>query len=96
MFNLDQIKGNITTVDRQLLLLIYEQQIETNRMLGLLTNDSKPEQDTPDESIERNTEELESLKRPELMKRMSKLSNSPQGWNRWETEKIRTHLKGVS
>jgi hypothetical protein len=87
MFSLETIKGNITTVDRQLLLMIYEELHEMNCLLGQLVNENKP---VTDEHTD-----LESLKRPELMKRMSKLGNAPQGWNRWETEQIRKHLREV-
>lgn len=96
MFSIEQIKGNLTTVDRQLLLMIYEQQVETNRLLRLTTNENKPEEETPDNPIEQITDDLSALKRQDLMKRMAKLSNTPQGWNRWDTEQIRQHLREVS
>ncbi len=96
MFTLEQIKKNLTTIDRQLLLMIYEEQRETNRLLRLLANESKPDTEIPDEPIERVTDDLSSLKRPALMQRMAKLGNTPQGWNKWDTEKIRQHLKEVS
>lgn len=41
MFTLEQCKSNITSVDRQLLWFLLEEQKETNRILGLLTNGNK-------------------------------------------------------
>lgn len=88
MFTLEQIKGNITTVDRQLLLMNYEAQLETHRLLNILIENKQAE--PAHIEIE---EDLDALKRPELMKRIAKLSNKPQGWNKWETEHMRKHLK---
>src|SRR5690348_14779038 len=98
MYTIEQIKENMHSIDRQLLYMIYEQQTETNRLLRLLTNENKQEDDPlpSDEHINAATDDIDSLKRPELMKRIAKLSNKPQGWNKWETEDMRKHLKGAS
>lgn len=51
MFTLEQCKSNITSVDRQLLWFLLEEQKETNRLLGLLTNVNKQvEQTLPDDN----------------------------------------------
>lgn len=96
MYSINQIKENITTIDRQLLFMIYEEQKETNRLLSILANENNQSDIAPVTHIEGSESDLDTLKRPELMKRFAKLSNKPQGWNKWDTEVIRNHLKGAS
>lgn len=89
-YSRDEIEKNLNSIDRQLLLMIYDEMKEMNHLLRQLTNENKQVDPEP-EPIN-----LDELKRPELMKRMARLQNKPQGWNKWETEDIRKHLKGVS
>lgn len=97
MYTLEQIKENIHSIDRQLSLMIYEQLVENNRLLRIVTNDNNDDgTKLSPELIKGSTDDIDSLKRPELMKRIAKLSNKPQGWNKWETEDMRKHLKGAS
>lgn len=97
MHSLEQIKANVNTIDRQLLLMIYEQQVETNRLLALLINEnSGTKQEPSDDHTHTSQDAIESLKRPELMKLIAKLPNKPMGFQKWGTEQMRDHLKGVS
>ncbi|MNI30716.1 hypothetical protein D3C73_845700 [compost metagenome] len=94
MYSLELIESNLTTMDRQLLYMIYKEQKETNELLRSLVNVNKQDDTGPDTHI--STVELDDIKRPELMKRIARLSNKPQGWNKWETEEMRNFLKGAS
>lgn len=95
MFSIEQIRANCHTVDRQLLLMIYEEHCETNRLLRVKANEKEQEGHLPsDDDISTAQVDLDSLKRPELMKLMSKLSDKPQGWNKWETDDMRRYLRG--
>lgn len=97
MYSLDQIKANVNTIDRQLALMQYEQQVETNRLLTLLINENNGTKHEPsDDHTDATEDTIESLKRPELMKLMAKLPNKPMGFQKWGTEQMRDHLKGVS
>lgn len=84
---LEQLVQQISKTDQQLMYYLILEQQETNRLLRQMIEN---EQDTPD------TIDFDELKRPELMKRIAKLSNKPQGWNKWETEQMRDYLKGAS
>lgn len=85
MFTEDQLRGNINTVDRQLLYDIRELIREQNGLLkAIVSSENKPE-----------TVDINNLKRPELMKLMSR-KNPPQGWNKWGNDEIIQYLKGVS
>lgn len=97
MYSLEQIKANVTTIDRQLALMQYEQQIETNRLLALLINENSGiKQEPSDDHTHDPQGAIESLKRPDLMKLMAKLPDKPMGFHKWGTEQMRDHLKGVS
>lgn len=82
---LDQVAQQISRTDQQLQYYLILEQQETNRLLRQML-DMKPDN---------QPNEIDELKRPDLMKRMAKLENKPQGWNTWGTERIRTHLKEV-
>ncbi|OXM83967.1 hypothetical protein [Paenibacillus rigui] len=38
--------------------------------------------------------DIDSLKRPDLMKLMAQRDDAPQGWNKWGTEEMRKFIKG--
>jgi hypothetical protein len=95
MYSMEQIKSNLN-IDRQLQVMIYEQLVIQNDLLRTLFNGNNQVNSTPVIDINDSQEDIDSLKRPELMKRIAKLSNKPQGWNKWETEDMRKHLKGAS
>jgi LPS sulfotransferase NodH len=81
---LEQVAMQISRTDQQLQYYLIMEQQETNRLLRQLLNSTKQE--------DGNAE----IKRPELMKRMAKLRDKPQGWNKWSNEQIVEHLKGAS
>ncbi len=88
LYPLEQIKDQISKTDQQLMYHMITQQMETNRLLTqLIANNATTE---TAEAVN-----IESLKRPDLMKHMSKLK-APQGWNKWNNEKMINFLKGVS
>jgi hypothetical protein len=95
-YSREEIAKNLNSIDRQLLLMIYDELCEQNRLLRHITNENDRDTQIPDEHKETSTNDLDALKRPELLKRMATLSNNPQGWHKWGTEDIRKHLKGVS
>lgn len=78
---LDQVVQQISRTDQQLQYYLILEQQETNRLLRQLLGDKQ------------ETNELDELKRPELMKRLAKLENKPQGFNKWGTEEMRQYLK---
>lgn len=82
---LEQVVQQISRTDQQLQYYLILEQQETNRLLRQLLGVNTEE-----------TSEIDELKRPELMKRMSQLENKPQGFNKWGTEEMRTYLKEVS
>lgn len=82
---LEQVVQQISRTDQQLQYYLILEQQETNRLLRQLLGEKTEE-----------TSEIDELKRPELMKRMAKLENKPQGWNKWDTEEIRKHLREAS
>lgn len=63
--------------------VMYMEQVRTNELLEKLIGLVSPKQDQEPE-----------LKRQDLMKEIAKLENKPQGWNKWETEKMREYLRG--
>ncbi|MDQ0062384.1 hypothetical protein [Paenibacillus harenae] len=81
---LDQVERNLVKTEHHLMFHLILEQQETNRLLREISESSK------------GVETREEIKRPELMKRMAKLANKPQGWNKWSNEEIIEHLKGVS
>lgn len=83
---LEQVASQISRTDQQLLYHLIMEQQETNRLLRQVVENKSAEV----------TEAVESLKRPELMKRIAKLENKPQGWNTWGTEQMRRYLKEAS
>lgn len=78
---LDQIEKNLIKTEHHLMYHLIKEQQETNRLLR---------------EMSKGVETREEIKRPELMKRMAKLSDKPPGWNKWSNEEIIEHLKGVS
>lgn len=88
IYPLDQLVQQISRTEHQLMYYMILEQQETNRLLKQMIENK---QEIPDQ-----IDTIEELKRPELMKRFAKLSNKPQGWNRWETEQMRDYLKGAS
>lgn len=78
---LEQVMQQISRTDQQLQYYLIIEQQETNRLLRQL--------------IGENSNQPLSEKRPELMRRMAKLKDKPQGWNKWSNEQIIDHLKGV-
>jgi len=84
IYPLDQIASQVSRVDQQLLYHLILEQQETNRLLRSLA------------AKEQGPMSIDELKRPELMKRMAKLSNKPKGWNSMTNEEIIEHLKGES
>ena len=83
---LEQVAAQISRTDQQLQYHLILEQQETNRLLRELLNRREPElKETA----------VEEVKRPELMRRMAKLKDKPQGWNKWSNEQIQAHLKGV-
>lgn len=88
IYPLEQVVQQISRTEHQLMYYMILEQQETNRLLRQMIENK---QETPEQ-----IETLEVLKRPELMKRIAKLSNKPQGWNKWETEQMRDYLKGAS
>lgn len=90
IYPLEQVAQQISKTEHQLLYHLITEQQETNRLLRQIIENN---QGIP-ETIQTN--DITELKRPELMKRMAKLVNKPQGWNSWGTEQIRDFLKGAS
>lgn len=81
---LEQLEKNLIKVEHHLTYHLIMEQQETNRLLREMSQASK------------GVEAREEIKRPELMKRMAKLTNKPQGWNKWSNEEIIEFLKGVA
>lgn len=84
---LDQLTSHLSRPDQSLMYHMILQQMETNRLLSLFI---------PPQPEKKEAENIDDLKRQELMKKIAKLDNKPQGWNRWDTEAMRKHLKGAS
>lgn len=84
---LEQVALQISRTDQQLQYYLILEQQETNRLLRMMMENKQESPETID---------IETIKRPELMKQFAKLSNKPQGWNKWETEQMRDYLKGAS
>lgn len=82
IYPLDQVAQQVNKTDQQLIYHLILEQQETNRLLRKLVEGQADEIDSE-----------ESIKRPELMKRMAKLPNKPQGWNKWSNEEIMQYLK---
>lgn len=80
------VVSQISRTDQQLMYYLILEQKETNRLLKELLGDKESEQ----------ADKIDTMKRQDLMKVFSKLENKPAGWNRWDTEDIRKHLKEVS
>jgi hypothetical protein len=84
---LELLEKQISRTDQQLIYYLILEQQETNRLLRKLAGEESQEQSDGD---------IDSMKRQDLMKRMAQLKDKPAGWNKWETEDIRKHLKGVA
>jgi hypothetical protein len=82
---LDRIEGHLRNPDQSLMYHLVIQQQETNRLLTQLV-EGKPK--------EAEAVNIDELNRQELMKEFAKLPNNPKGWNKWQTEDMRKHLKG--
>lgn len=87
---LDQLVQQFSRTDQQLQYYLIIEQQETNRLLRQLIGEKEPVKTEETENL------LNGLKRPELMKRIAKLENKPQGWNTWGTEEMRKYLKEAS
>jgi hypothetical protein len=97
MHSLEQIKANLTSIDRQLSLMIYEELVEIKCLLQAITNDKERDIPVvPDDHTHAPESAIESLKRPELMKLIAKMKNKPIGFQKWGTKQMREHLKGAS
>lgn len=83
---LELVAQQISRTDQQLMYHLIMEQKETNRLLNELVGQSQGTGEAPETS---------DIKRPELMKRMAKLKDKPQGWIKWSNEQIADHLKGV-
>jgi len=89
IYPIEQIQKNLLSTEHQLLYKLYEAQTKTNRLLTLLVGETKQE-----EAPQAN--DIDHLKRPQLMQLMAKLPNKPQGFHKWDTEVMRKHIKEVS
>lgn len=78
---LEQLEKNLIKTEHHLMYHLVLEQQETNRLLR---------------EMSKGVETREEIKRPELMKRMAKLKDKPQGWNKWSNEEMIEHLRGVS
>lgn len=83
---LEQLSLNLSKVEAALMYHLILEQQETNRLLTQLL-EGKPAEEAA-EAVD-----IDSLKRPELMKLMAK-KEAPQGWNKWSNEEIIAYLKG--
>lgn len=86
LYPIEQLKDQLNKIDQQLLYHLVIQQQETNRLLAQLI---MPKQEA--EAVK-----IDDLNRQELMKHIAKLPNNPKGWNKWQTEEMRRHLKEAS
>lgn len=90
----EQLESQLSRTDQQLQYYMILEQRETNRLLRLLTeNKQETEPIQPEKSA---VIEFDSMKRPELMRKMSSLLGNPSGWQKWSNAKMLEHLKGVS
>lgn len=85
---LNQIEPHLNRPDQYLLYHLVTQQMETNRLLNILIGE-KPVMK------EAEAVNIDNLNRQELMKAIAKIPNNPKGWNKWQTEDMRKHLKEV-
>jgi glutamyl-tRNA reductase len=83
---LSLLELQISRTDQQLLFHLVIQQQETNRILNQLLGNKTVQE----------TVNIDTLNRQELMKAIAKVPNNPKGWNKWQTEDMRKHLKGAS
>lgn len=81
---LDVVEKQVSKTDQQLMLHLIMEQKETNRLLTQLLGKSET-------TVE--VDPIDKYTRPELMKRVSKLPEKPQGWQNWGTEEMRKLLK---
>lgn len=81
---LEVVEKQVSKTDQQLMLHLIMEQKETNRLLTQLLGKSET-------TVE--VDPIDEYTRPELMKRVSKLSDKPQGWQKWGTEEMRKLLK---
>lgn len=88
IYPLEQVVQQVSKTDQQLMYHLILEQQETNRLLRQML---EYKQETPDQ-----IDEIDVLKRPELMKRMARLPNKPQGWNKMSNDEIIILLKGAS
>jgi hypothetical protein len=87
VMSLDELSSNLSKPETALLYHLVLEQRETNRLLTQLF-DGKP-------AKEAEAVDIDELKRPELMKRISK-TKAPQGWQKWSNDKLIAYLKGES
>lgn len=90
IYPLEQVKEQVSKTDQQLIYHLILEQQETNRLLREIIGTKTPEAIEP-EIIE---DETKDLKRPELMKLIAKHENKPDGFNKWDNEKMRDFLRG--
>lgn len=82
---LEQVVQQISKTDQQLQYYLILEQQETNRLLRQMIEQKQAVPETIDDVGE--------LKRPDLMKCMSKIK-APQGWQKWSNDKMIEYLKG--
>jgi hypothetical protein len=85
--DMDQLQPNIHGVKDSLAWYQLQAQLETNRLLEILTNGNKQETEII------KVTDYSNMKRPEMMKRMGKMK-APQGWQKWSNDKMIEYLKG--
>lgn len=83
---MDQIPSNLNGAKDSLAWYQLEAQLKTNELLEQLINGNKQETETI------KVADYSLLKRPELMKLISR--TSAQGWKSWSNVKIIQYLKG--
>lgn len=88
--SIEMLSNQASRIDQQLMLHVVLELQETNRLLRQIARHKGESEDV-------NTSESEqTIKRPELMKRMAALPDKPTGFNKWSNEKMIEYLKEVS
>lgn len=82
MFTNDEIKRNLNNLERQILFNIQNLLTEQNELIKQLINEKPSKAD-------------HILKRPDLMKAVSKLKEKPKGWQTMGNDKLNELLKGA-
>jgi hypothetical protein len=82
MFSNEEIKRNINNVERQILFNIQNLLVEQNDLLKQLITEKSS-----------NADDIQ-LKRPDLMKAVSKLKEKPKGWHTMSNDKLIEILEG--